>query len=166
MSNRHSRFGLPLAALGCLLTFSLPAWAQSGPPAGRLSCTIGPNSAAVVKSQKPMACRYHPRRGPIQYYTGTVRQFGVDLGAMRGTRMSWRVSGPYARAPFGALAGTYKTAERPATADGTVGTPILVGGNGNAVSLRPLAMQTLRGVNIAIGVTELELALNTPRRRR
>ncbi|WP_291547630.1 DUF992 domain-containing protein [Bosea sp. (in: a-proteobacteria)] len=166
MSIRHSSFSLAGAALGCLLASGTGALAQSGPPGGRLSCTIGPNAAAVVKSQKPMQCRFHPRRGPNQIYTAVVKQFSVDLSAMRGTRMSWRVYGPYARAPLGALSGSYSAGPGLAAADGSSGPPILVGGRGKTVSLRPLAVQTLRGINIAIGVTGLDLTLNTPRRRR
>ncbi|WP_420101873.1 DUF992 domain-containing protein [Bosea sp. (in: a-proteobacteria)] len=166
MSIGHVRGGLAVAALAWLLASATTAFAQSGPPSGRLSCTIGPNAAAVTAGQRPMACRYHPRRGPIQYYTATVRKFGMDLGAMRGTRMSWRVFGPYARAPLGALSGPYQAGGGRPGPDGSVGAPILVGGKSGRVSLRSLAVQSLRGVNIAIGVSELELALNPPRRRR
>lgn len=166
MSIRHSSFSLAGAALGCLLGTASGAWAQSGPPGGRLSCTIGPNAAAVVKSQKPMQCRFHPRRGPIQIYTAVVRRFGVDLGPMRGTRMSWRVYGTYARAPLGALSGSYMAGPSLAAADGAAGPPVLVGGRDKSVSLRALAVQTLRGINIAIGVAELDLTLNKPRRKR
>lgn len=165
MSRPHVSIGLAAAAfVGLLLPTA--ALAQSGPPAGRLSCTIGNSAAAVIKSQKPMACRYHPRRGPIQFYTAVVRQYGVDLGGMRGTRMSWRVYGPYARAPLGALSGSYKSAGATTASDGSVGVPILQGNQSRPVALRPLAVQSLRGLNIAIGVSELDLTLNPPRRRR
>jgi hypothetical protein len=80
--------------------------------------------------------------------------------------MSWRVYGLYARAPLGALGGAYTAGPSLAAADGSAGPPVLVGGRGKSVSLRPLGLQTLRGINIAIGVSELELTLNAPRRRR
>lgn len=166
MSIRHSRIGLSAAALGFVLAMATAASAQSGPTSGRLSCTIGPNAGAVVSGQKPMACRYHPRRGPVQIYTAVVREFGVDLGGMRGTRMSWRVYGPYARAPLGALSGSYKATPGRVGPDGSVGAPVLIGGKSRPVSLRPLAVQSLRGINIAIGVSSLDLTLNQPRKRR
>lgn len=163
MSIRHSRSCLgAAAALACLFGWTAPASAQSGaPPTGRLSCTIGAGFGAVVKSQRPLECRFRPRRGPIQHYTGIVRQFDLDLGSIRATAMAWHVYGPYARAPLGVLNGRYKAQ---APAGGTGGAP-LVGGEDDKVTLQPRVIQTARGFNAAIGVTQFELTLATGRRR-
>ena len=42
-----------------------PALAQ-GPSAGRLTCTVGSGLAQAVKTQRPIDCRFRPRRGPLQ----------------------------------------------------------------------------------------------------
>lgn len=164
MSRGHSRSCLAALALAGLIGMYEPAAAQpSGPPTGRLSCTVGSNFAAITKSQRPTECRFRPRRGPTQHYTGVVRSFSLDLGAVRTATMVWRVYGPYARAPLGALSGPYKS--------GSVTAPsspsnALSGGKDNEATLLPLPIQGNRGINVAIGVTALELTLVQPGRRR
>lgn len=145
---------------------SATAQAQTGAPAGRLSCNVGAGLGLIVTSQRPMECRFAPRRGPVQLYTGVVRSFGLDVGTIKRSTMAWRVYGPYARAPLGALAGTYGGAAAGA-AVGTGGSGnLLVGGVNNEVTLQPLSLQSRRGYNVAVGVTAFELTLVQPRRRR
>lgn len=147
--------------------FGSAAQAQTGAPAGRLSCTVEGAIGLVVTSQRPMECRFTPRRGPVQRYTGVVRSFGLDVGTIRRSTMSWRVYGPYARAPLGALAGTYAGAAAGASAGSAGGSGnLLVGGVDNEVTLQPLSLQSRRGYNVAVGVTGFELTLIQPRRRR
>jgi len=113
-----------------------------------------------------MNCVFTPRRGPVQRYVGVVRNFGIDLGTIRGTTMSWRVYGPYARAPLGALSGVYAGATVGASVGVGGSANLLLGGNNNEVTLQPLSLQGSRGVNVALGVTGLELSLVRPGRRR
>lgn len=159
MDIRHSRPALTavVAAAG-LLVSSAPSFAQSGPPAGRLTCNVGSGIGLVVTSQRPMNCTFAPRRGPPQRYVGIVRNFGLDLGSIRSSTMSWRVYGPYARAPLGALSGRYGGATAGASAGVGGSANLLVGGNNNEVTLQPLSLQGSRGVNVAIGVTGFELS--------
>lgn len=163
MTTGHFRSSLALAAFASLTWLTVPALAQSsGPSTGRLSCTLSSPPAASLTAQKPMECRFRPRRGPLQQYTGIVRGFGLDLASIRNAAMAWRVYGPYARASLGALAGQYKAA---GTGPGTGG-HVLTGGDNNEVTLQPLPFQSNRGLNVAIGVTGLELTLVPPGRRR
>ncbi|MDP3256268.1 MAG: DUF992 domain-containing protein [Bosea sp. (in: a-proteobacteria)] len=167
MITRFSKpaFTAVVAAAG-LLVSGLSASAQSGAPAGRLSCNVGAGLGLVVTSQRPMNCTFTPRRGPPQRYVGIVRNFGIDLGRTRATTMSWRVYGPYARAPLGALSGRYGGATAGASAGVGGSANLLVGGSDNAVTLQPLSLQGSRGVNVALGVTGFELSLVPPGRRR
>lgn len=146
-----------VAALSALSATA--ANAQSGAPAGRLSCHVGSKLSLIVTSQTPMECRFTPRRGPVQRYTGIVRNFGLDVGAFKRSSMAWRVFGPYARAPLGALAGTYVGASASASAGAGGAMNMLIGGVEKDVMLQPLSLQTLRGFNVAVGVTGLELTL-------
>ena len=164
MSRGQSRSCLAALAVAGLIGMHEPAAAQpSGPPTGRLSCTVGSNFAAIAKSQRPTECRFRPRRGPMQHYTGIVRSFSLDLGSVRTATMVWRVYGPYARAPLGALNGQYRSGV--ANAPSTVGNA-LSGVKGNKATLLPLPLQGNRGINVAIGVTGLDLTLVPPGRRR
>ncbi|SEG44891.1 DUF992 domain-containing protein [Bosea lathyri] len=155
-----------IAAAAGVLGFLTPAAAQSGAPTGRLSCSVGAGLGLVITSQRPMDCRFRPRRGPIQRYVGVVRNFGLDLGTIRSTNMSWRVYGPYARAPLGALTGHYVGATAGASAGVGATGNLLVGGDNNEVTLQPLSLQGSRGINVAVGVTGFELSLVSPGRRR
>ncbi len=164
MSRGQSRSCLIALACAGVIGMHEPAAAQpSGPPTGRLSCTIGSNFTAIAKSQRPTECRFRPRRGPMQHYTGVVRNFSLDLGSVRNATMVWRVYGPYARAPLGALSGPYKSSN---TAAPTTASNALSGGKDNEATLLPLPLQGNRGINAAIGVTALDLTLVEPGRRR
>ena len=163
MITGHFRSGLALAAFASLACLTGPALAQtSGPPAGRLFCTLSGSPSAAVTSQKPLECRFRPRRGPLQQYTGVVHGFSLDIASIRSASMGWRVYGPYARASLGALTGQYKAT---GTGAGTSG-HMLTGGESNEVSLQPLPFQGNRGINVATGVTALELTLVPPGKRR
>lgn len=153
-------------AATALVVSSFPSLAQSGAPAGRLTCNVGGGLGLVVTSQRPMNCTFTPRRGPSQRYTGVVRNFGLDLGAIRSSTMSWRVYGPYARAPLGALSGRYGGATAGASAGIGGSANLLIGGSNNEVTLQPLSLQGARGINVAVGVTGFELSLVRAGRRR
>ena len=147
-----------LAAAAGLSFAAAPAAAQSRAPAGRLTCTIGTGLAQAVATQRPLDCRFRPRRGPLQTYAGVIRGFALDPKSVGRSLIAWRVYGPYARAPLGALNGRYA---RPANSG-----PSLVGSIDNDVRLEPRALSMQRGANVALGVTEFELTLTkTPRRR-
>lgn len=146
---------LALAAGASLSAAS--ALAQSGAPAGRLTCVIGAGLAQAVATQKPLECRFRPRRGPLQTYSGVIRGFALDAKTVGRSLLAWRVYGPYARAPLGVLYGPY--ARKP-------GEVALTGSHDGDVRLVPRALPIQRGANVALGVTAFELSLvRSPRRR-
>lgn len=147
---------LLLATAGAGFT-ATGAMAQSGAPAGRLSCAIGAGLAQAVSTQRPLECRFRPRRGPLQIYAGIIRGFALDTRVVGRSLIAWRVYGPYARARLGALNGRYS---RPA------GRVALVGGIDNGVRLEPRPLPPHSGANVALGVTGFELTLTRPPRKR
>lgn len=154
------------ASVAAIVAISGPAAAQAGPPAGRLHCSVGSALGLIVTSQRPMECRFTPRRGPVQRYVGIVRNFGLDAGNFKRVSMHWQVYGPYARAPLGALNGQYVGATAGASAGVGATGNLLIGGTDNTVRLQPLSLQRARGVNVALGVTRLDLTLERRRGRR
>ncbi|MGX1790443.1 DUF992 domain-containing protein [Bosea sp. NPDC055332] len=134
-----------------------PALAQSGAPAGRLTCTIGAGLAQAVATQRPLDCRFRPRRGPLQNYSGVIRGFALDAKTVGRSLLAWRVYGPYARAPLGVLSGAYARKQ---------GEVALTGSHDGDVRLVPRALPLQRGANVALGVTDFELnLLRAPRKR-
>jgi Protein of unknown function (DUF992) len=156
-------FGMCAAALACGLglgAVSGTAAAQEGPSArvGTLSCDVSAGVGMIVTSSRSMTCRFQPLRGRAETYTGTVRRYGLELGATSRARMVWGVVAPVRRVETGALAGTYVGASASGSVGVGGGVNLLVGGSGNSFSLQPLSVQAQRGLNLAAGVSEFVLA--------
>lgn len=150
-------FGALALAAAAGIGASGPAAAQ-GASAGRLTCTVGSGLTQAVRTQKPIECRFRPRRGPVQRYLGTIKSFALDPASINRAVIAWRVFGPYARAPLGVLEGGYA---RPAS-----GGAALIGTKGDDVRLEPRALPYQRGANVALGVSGFELSLARSQRRR
>ena len=70
--------------------------------------------------------------------------------------MVWTVFAP-SNKKFGALAGQYGGASAEATVGAGLGANVLVGGSNRTVTLQPLSVQGQTGLNLAVGVSGLEL---------
>ncbi len=143
-----------LALAGALA--AAPAQAQNV-QAGTLVCDVSGGVGLIVTSQREIACTFTNSRGELEVYTGVIRRFGLDLGATAGAQMVWAVfapSGPFVR---GALAGNYSGASAEATAVVGLGANVLVGGSNRSFALQPLSVQGQAGLNLAVGVADLQL---------
>ena len=151
-----------LAGVALVIAFgavSAPAAAQGAErvQAGVLSCDISGGLGLIIGSQKQVSCLFTPSQGgPREVYVGTISKFGLDIGATAGGRMEWAVYAPTTRRA-GALAGRYGGVGGEATVGVGAGVNVLVGGSNRTVSLQPLAVEGQAGLNVAGGVTELEL---------
>jgi uncharacterized protein DUF992 len=122
-----------------------------------LACDISAGIGLIIGSQRTVSCSFTPSTpGPIEYYTGTISKFGLDLGATTGGFMTWVVYAPTSRL-VGALAGVYGGASAEASLGAGLGANALIGGNNRTVALQPLSLQGQVGVNVAAGVAGLEL---------
>ncbi|WP_293858873.1 DUF992 domain-containing protein [uncultured Alsobacter sp.] len=152
-----------LIAAAALTAAIVPASAQSAaPPArvGLLECSVSGGVGLIITSSKALSCRFTPARGggPRERYVGTVRKYGLDVGATTKGQIAWAVLAPTNTWQRGALAGTYAGAGAEATAGAGLGANLLVGGSNRTISLQPLSVSAQTGLNLAAGVTELELA--------
>lgn len=124
---------------------------------GTLDCDISGGIGLIIGSQKGVRCTFTPAgRGPREAYTGTISKFGLDIGATTGGRMVWAVFAPTAYR-HAALAGAYAGASGEATVGAGLGANVLVGGNDRTIALQPLSVQGQAGLNLAVGVSALEL---------
>ncbi|WP_170984258.1 DUF992 domain-containing protein [Rhodoligotrophos defluvii] len=158
-----------MRAVAAGIVLGLAAWlAGAGEPVGAaaalrvvgtLTCDVpGPDVALHFGSNRPVRCVYHPRRGRAQVYAGHFRKYGVEVGVIGNTSISWRVLAPTSRIPRRALAGTYRGFTVEATIGVGSGANILVREGEGAVHLDPIGMQTQTGgLNAAVGVTQLDL---------
>jgi hypothetical protein len=160
-------------AIACTLTLALgivPATAQQAGRArvGTLVCNISPGVGMIVGGQRQLSCVLTSARGRArEAYEGTVSTLGLDIGATSGGQLTWAVFAPTTLRRE-ALAGTYVGATAGGTVGAGVGANLLVGGSDRTVTLQPLSVQAQTGVNIAAGVSNLELrpAAGPPPRRR
>ena len=81
----------------------------------------------------------------------------LDLGITEQTRMSWAVNAPSSRFERGELAGTYGGIGANASVGVGGGGNFLIGGPGNAYALQPISVQGQTGLNVAAGVSRLQL---------
>lgn len=146
------------AALALALAV-VPATAQEAgrTKVGTLTCNISPGVGMIVAGQRQLNCMYaSPRGRGREAYEGTFSTLGLDIGATSGGQLTWAVFAP-TTLRRAALAGTYTGA----TAGGTVGVGaganVLVGGSDRTVTLQPLSVQAERGVNVAAGISNMEL---------
>lgn len=125
--------------------------------AGALSCDVSAGIGLIVGSQKQVKCLFTPSQpGPREVYSGTISKFGLDVGVTTGGEMVWAVYAPTTRR-IGALAGRYGGASAEASLGLGAGANVLVGGSDRTVTLQPISIQGQTGINLAVGVSDLEL---------
>jgi len=115
-------------------------------------------AAMIIGSNKAIDCSFKQKTGKVEHYTGTIGKLGLDIGVTGKSYLSWIVvnTAP-TRVGDGALAGTYVGASAAASVGVGLGANALVGGNSKNFALQPLSGETGTGVNVAAGVTRLEL---------
>lgn len=145
-----------LAAAALSVATAAPAGAAAV-RAGLLECNVSSSVGFIVTSNRNLSCVLRPRVGPRQYYTGSIRNIGLDLGFTGGGRIAWAVLTAGSALPPNALAGDFVGAQGSATFGGGVSANVLVGGNNRSISLQPLSVGVQSGVNLAAGVGALSL---------
>jgi uncharacterized protein DUF992 len=149
--------GAAAVALSLALAGSASAQAPQRAKVGTLTCDISAGIGMIIGSQKQVQCLFTPADpGPREVYVGSIRKFGLDIGATTGGEMVWSVYAP-TTGRIAALAGTYTGATAEATVGGGLGANVLVGGSDRTVALQPVAVQGQTGLNVAAGVADLEL---------
>jgi hypothetical protein len=153
-----SAFAALLAAAAVAIAASGPAQAAPEPTkVGTLTCDISAGIGLIVTSKKNLSCIFTPSQpGPREVYVGAISKFGLDLGATTGGEMVWAVYAPTNRR-FGALAGHYAGAAAEATVGAGLGANVLIGGSERTVALQPVSLQGQAGLNLAVGVADLDL---------
>jgi hypothetical protein len=136
--------------------------AQAAPRVGVLTCNVAPGVGFIVTSDRAVSCVLTPSHGPRQYYVGSIRNVGVDLGFTAGGRLAWAVLTAGSALPQNALAGEFVGASGSASFGAGVSGNLLVGGNNRSVSLQPLSLGVQAGVNVSAGVGALSLQPAAP----
>lgn len=150
---------LAVAAAAVATLAAMPASAQDRVEAGLLECTVAAGTGFVVGSSKDMSCIFKKAAGGTEAYVGRISRFGLDIGHTTQTQIIWAVLGPAADIPPGTLAGNYGGLSAEATVGVGVGGNAMIGGNNKAIVLQPFSAQAQTGIDIAAGVSAMELRL-------
>ncbi len=149
--------GAGLAGLAvATLAAALPASAAHV-EAGVLNCIVHGGAGFIVGSTKDLDCTFKGSSGGTEHYRGSINKFGLDLGFTSSGKIIWTVFAPSADLPAGALSGSYGGVSAEATVGLGVGANALVGGSNNTVALQPVSVQGQQGLNLAVGISQLEL---------
>jgi hypothetical protein len=143
-----------MLAAGALAT---PAAAQTHVKIGLLTCATGPTIGLIIASTEKARCTFHPDVGDNENYSGHIRKFGLEVGVEAGSVIVWAVFSPQQGYAPGSLAGVYVGATAEASLVVGLGANVLIGGSQKQFALQPLSVQAQAGVNIAVGVGELDL---------
>jgi hypothetical protein len=146
------------ALAGALVLIAIPATAQERVQVGALNCAVSGSVGLLITERKELACNHNAPDGKlIDRYVGVINSYGLAIGASEGGYMAWTVLAPTAGPRPGSLAGNYSGVSAGATA-GVGGTAnLLIGGSERAIQLQPLSLQGQTGLNVAAGVTALQL---------
>jgi hypothetical protein len=134
-----------------------PGQAQNSVKIGTLRCNVSAGLGLVITSSRDMDCLFEPSGGRRETYRGTIRRFGLDIGATTRGVLVWGVIAEVRKPGRDALAGDYAGAAAEATAGVGLGVNVLVGGSGRAYSLQPISVEGQLGLNLAAGVAQLSL---------
>ena len=125
---------------------------------GVLSCKMAPSLGLIVGSYQRINCQYRlDRSGQLENYSGAITRIGLDLGFSAGGAMAWAVLSSAQLPVRGGLAGTYVGASGDITVGVGVGANVLFGGSNSSVALQPVSIEGQIGLNLALGVANLQL---------
>lgn len=159
--NRSFRPSLRAYLAGVAL-IGMSAGADAAARIGVLECNVAPSVGFIVTSDRGLSCVLSPRHGPRQYYVGSIRNIGLDLGFTAGGRLTWAVLTAGSALPQNALAGDFVGASGGASFGAGANANVLVGGNNRSISLQPLSLGVHAGVNVSAGIGAMTLTPSAP----
>ncbi|MGX7744727.1 DUF992 domain-containing protein [Rhodopseudomonas parapalustris] len=151
------RLSLFVGLAAAALTVTAANAQQNRVRVGMLECRGGASMGFIVGSVTNLGCVLRSDGRPDTPYVATIRKVGLDLGITPETALSWVVLAPVERFGPGDLAGNYAGAQGSASVGVGVGANVLIGGSSNSIALQPVSLQGQTGVNVAVGLQELEL---------
>ena len=131
---------------------------EEGVKVGFLKCDVGSGFGLIFGSTRDVNCIFTPTFGDYtERYVGSISNYGVDIGFKRYGVMLWGVFSPTADFQGRSLEGKYGGLTGEAAVVYGVGAKALLGGSEKSMALQPMSIEGVRGLNIAAGITSLEL---------
>ncbi|PVB59627.1 DUF992 domain-containing protein [Labrenzia sp. 011] len=155
---RLNKIALALTGATLLATPVIAADTGAGVKIGTLTCAVEGETNFIVGSNAALNCTFEPANGgQAAYYTGTVREFGLDIGTTTNATLVWGVLAPSADMEAGALEGEYGGVTAGASLGAGVKANALIGGFDKSIALNPVSVESQTGTNLTLGVSYLSL---------
>jgi hypothetical protein len=151
------RFTIIAAAAAIALGLAAPAFAAERVKVGNLRCDVSGGLGLIITSSKEIECAFTTPHGEREHYYGTIRKFGLDLGATNPGVLDWAVFSDTEGPRHDALAGNYEGVDASATVGAGLGANALVGGSNRAFALQPFSVEGQTGLAVSAGVESLTL---------
>jgi hypothetical protein len=145
-----------VAAAALALSASAPAHADAV-RVGVLTCNEASGWGFVFGSNHDVNCTFARDGRVVARYRGHIDKFGVDIGYQSGGVIVWGVFAPSSGIPAGSLDGHYGGVTAGAAVGVGAGANALIGGSDRTISLQPLSVEGMTGLNLAAGIGELTL---------
>jgi hypothetical protein len=149
--------GIAILALGATALSSSAFAAEHGVKVGNLTCHVASGYGFIFGSSKDLSCTFKQANKPAVYYSGSVSKFGVDIGYTEDGVIVWGVLAPTSDIRDGALEGDYAGVSASAAVGVGVGANVLVGGLDKSISLQPISLEGMKGLNVAAGIGSITL---------
>lgn len=155
------RFATLALVLSGATMLATPGFAQDKGPGvkiGTLTCAVEEETNFIIGSNATLSCTYESVDGGAPaYYTGTVSDFGLDIGVTNSATLVWGVLAPTADMEEGALEGAYGGVTAGASLGAGVKANALIGGFDKSIALNPVSVESQTGTNLTLGVSRLTL---------
>lgn len=156
------KLALAATAIASAFAFGSAQAGEAGVKVGMLECNVAGGVGFIFGSSKDLACTYSPYKGHQDVYYGTVDKYGVDIGYTAESKIVWAVFAPASDVKQGALEGTYTGASAGAAIAVGLGANVLVGGLDKSFALQPVSVEGEKGLNVAVGISQIELKSAPP----
>lgn len=153
---RLSVLTMSIAAAGFAVLGALPASAD-GAKIGVLECHVKEGVGLIIMEKERMTCKFTPVNGSVENYYGQINEYGLALGVTAGTIIIWGVIAANPTYEPGSLAGKYVGISAEASVGLGVGANALLGGSNKSIALQPVSVQGQVGLDIAVGITDMDL---------
>ncbi|MCY1740547.1 DUF992 domain-containing protein [Ensifer sp. SL37] len=135
-----------------------PSASDTKRKAGVLECEVAGGIGLILGSSKKVSCTFEHASGWVEGYSGTISKLGLDVGVTSKSYLAWAVvpSGRLQPGEF-VLEGSYVGASAGASVIVGLGANALVGGSNKSVVLQPFSAEGTQGLNVAVGISQLNL---------
>jgi hypothetical protein len=153
------RIAVALICVALATASQFAAAQDKGATVGMLRCNEASGWGLVFGSTKDLKCVFtgSEKGAKPVHFTGTIKKYGVDIGFTENAVILWAVVSTSNKFTPGDIAGSYGGVTAEAAWAAGLGANVLLGGSKKGFALQPLSVQGYNGINVAGGITEVEL---------